>query len=111
MAKKSISSADALKENTAALKAHTRALKAHTAALAALTPSTVMQFVYGVLGAPLTLPPSTTLAALGWDPGSLSGLAQEINDRNWHGKQVDVGAIQRCKTISDVIAVVAAAKP
>ena len=37
MAKKSISNAEALKENTAALKAHTRALKQHTAALVAHT--------------------------------------------------------------------------
>jgi hypothetical protein len=60
--------------------------------------------------APLTLPDTTTLAALGWDPGSLPGLAAKINDQDWHGVEVDVGAIQRCADISDVIAVVAAAE-
>jgi hypothetical protein len=114
MAKDSISNGDALKANTAALAAHTQALNQSTAALvahaAALTPSTVKQFVYGVLGAPLTLPDTTTLAALGWDAGSLPGLAAKINDQDWHGVEVDVGAIQRCGDISDVVAVVAAAE-
>ena len=114
MAKNSISNPDTLKENTEALAAHTQALKQNTAALAAhtaaLLPSTVKQFVYGVLSAPLTLPETTTLAALGWDAGSLPGLAAKINDQDWHGVEVDVGAIQRCADISDVIAVVAAAE-
>jgi hypothetical protein len=114
MAKKSISSAEALKANTAALKAHTRELRRHTAALmahtVALTPATVKRFVYGVLGAPLTLPDTTKLAALGYDVGALSGLAAEINDQHWQGVQVQVAAIQRCTAIANVIAVVAAAR-
>jgi hypothetical protein len=114
MAKKSISSADALKENTAALKAHTQELKRHTAALmahtAALAPTTATKFVYGILPAPSTLPASTALAKLGWTVSSLSGLAARINAQHWHGVHVDTALIQRCTTIADVVSAVAAAE-
>ena len=112
MAKNSISSADALKANTAALKAHTLALKQHTAALvahtAALPPTTATQFVYSMIPAPSSLPPTTPLAKFGWNAGNLGGLASRINAQHWHGVHVDTGLIQQCTTIADVISAVEA---
>jgi hypothetical protein len=112
MAKKSISSADALKTNTAALKAHTQALKQHTAALlahtAALPPTTAKQFVYSVIPAPSSEPTTTPLAKFGWNAGNLGGLADRINAQHWHGVHVDRGLIQQCTTIAEVISAVEA---
>lgn len=102
--------AAAINENIAAIKRHTKQLTVSSAALA--THATVMtgisakQLVYSVLGEPATLPDTTKLSDLGYDPAALAGLASAIQAR---GIDVDTGLIQACNTVADVVKAVSAA--
>lgn len=102
--------AHALEQNHKAIVRHTHELTRNSAALAAHTRTLVhvnaRQLVYSVLQEPVTLPDSTQLSALGLDFPALAGTAAEIRAR---GVNVDTGAVQACKTIKDLINVVAAA--
>jgi hypothetical protein len=102
--------AKALDENISALARHTKALNRNTAALAAHTAImagvSAKQLVYSVLGEPPTLPDTTPLSKLGLDPEALAGTAAAIKA---HGVNVDTGLVQACKTVADLVKVVAAA--
>jgi hypothetical protein len=104
------SRAKALDENISALARHTKALNRNSAALAAhtaiLSGVSAKQLVYSVLGEPLTLPDTTPLSKLGLDFDALAGTAAAIKAR---GVNVDSGLVQACKTIADLVKVVAAA--
>jgi hypothetical protein len=102
--------ANALSENITALARHTKALNRNAAALdthtAVMSSSSAKQLVYSVLGEPLTLPDTTPLSKLALDFGALAGTAAAIRAR---GVKVDTGLVQACKTIADLVKVVAAA--
>jgi hypothetical protein len=121
VAKKAISAADALKENTAALVAHTRELRRHSAALmahtAALTPTvstTARQLVYSVMyqllpGWPLQ--DGSELSDLGYDDNVRKDIIRgAIDGRHWHGVNLKPYALNNCAVISDIIPVVAKAE-
>jgi hypothetical protein len=100
----------AVGENAAALLRHTDELNRHSAALAAhtaiLSDVSARQLVYSVLNEPLTLPDTTPLSKLGLDFQALAGTAAAIRAR---GVKVDTGLVQACKTIANLVRVVAAA--
>jgi hypothetical protein len=93
----------AMAKHSATLLRATRTLQRRTTALVG---TSARQLVYSLLGEPLTLPDTTPLSKLGYDWEALAGLAAEIRA---HGVNVDTGAVQLCKTIADLIKVVAAA--
>ena len=93
----------ALLRNTKELTRNSRALAAHSTVLAGIT---ARRLVYSVLNEPLTLPDTTPLAKLALDYEALAGTAAAIRAR---GVNVDTGLVQACKTIADLIRVVAAA--
>lgn len=100
----------ALQENTSALARHTKELNRNSAALAThtavLSDVSARRLVYSVLNEPLTLPDTTPLSKLGLDFEALAGTAAAIKAR---GVNVDTGLVQACKTIADLVKVVAAA--
>lgn len=100
----------ALQENISALARHTKELNRNSAALAAhstiLNDVSARRLVYSVLNEPLTLPDTTPLSKLGLDFEALAGTAAAIRAR---GVNVDTGLVQACKTIADIVKVVAAA--
>ena len=100
----------AVDENISALARHSKELNRHSAALtmhaAVVTSVSAKQLVYSVLGEPLTLPDTTTLSKLLFDFEALAGLAEAIQAR---GVKVDTGLVQACKTVGDLVKVVAAA--
>jgi hypothetical protein len=102
--------AKALDENIAALARHTKALNRNSAALAAHTAVmaglSARQIVYSVLDEPPTLPDTTPLSKLGLEFEALAGTAAAIKAR---GVNVDTGLVQACKTVADLVKVVAAA--
>ncbi len=102
--------ANALEENTSALVRHTKELTRNSAALAAhtaiVTGVSAKQLVYSVLQEPLTVPDTTPLSKLLLDGPALAGTAEIIKAR---GVNVDTGLVQACKTIADLVKVVAAA--
>jgi hypothetical protein len=104
--------AKALNDNTSALARHTEALNRnsaalamHTAVLSGVSGVSASQLVYSVLGEPQTLPNTTPLSKLGLDSAALAGTAAAIRAR---GVNVDTGLVQACKTIADLVKVVAA---
>jgi hypothetical protein len=102
--------AKALQKNISALARHTRELNRNSTALAGhtavLKDVTARRLVYSVLNEPLTLPDKTPLSKLGLDFEALAGTAAAIRAR---GVNVDTGAVQACKTIANLVKVVAAA--
>jgi hypothetical protein len=100
----------AIGQNASALLRHTNELNRHSAALAAhtaiLSDVSARQLVYSILNEPLTLPDTTPLSKLGLDFQALAGTAAAIRAR---GVKVDTGLVQACKTIANLVRVVAAA--
>jgi hypothetical protein len=109
-AKKKSAHATALEANAVALGQHTKELTRNSAALAAHTATVhhinARLLVYSVLNEPLTLSDTTQLSKLGLDFQALAGTAAAIRAR---GVNVDTGLVQACKTIADIVKVVAAA--
>jgi len=109
-AKPNIARAKALADNTAALARHTKELHRNSAALAThaavIGGVSAKELVYSVLEEPLTLPETTPLSKLLLNFKALAGTAALIRAR---GVNVDTGLVQACKTIADLIKVVAAA--
>jgi hypothetical protein len=108
--KPNIARVKVLEENTAALARHTKELHRNSSALAAHTVVmarvSAKQLVYSVLEEPLTLPDTTPLSKLLLDSEALAGTASAIREL---GVNVDTGLVQACKTIADLVRVVAAA--
>jgi hypothetical protein len=107
---KKISHARALEQHTATLLHHSKAIQRQSLALAArtlaLSSTSAKVLVYSILSEPLTLPDSTPLSKLGLDAAALAGTAAAIRAR---GVDVQVGAVQACTTIAQLVEVVAAA--
>jgi hypothetical protein len=99
-----------LKENLTAVARHTKELHRNSAALAAhtaiLSGVNARQLVYSVLNEPQTLPDTTLLSRLGLDFQALAGTAAAIRAR---GVNVATGLVQACRTIANLVTVVAAA--